>query len=246
VGRGGWETRDWPRARPSRPTSLPPSLLPRFALDHPAQRLGLPTGQHITLKATHVDSGEDIMKPYTPVSDDASLVGAVDFVIKVYPQGRVSRALDALKIGETVLAKGPRGRFSYSRNMASAIGMVAGGTGVTPMYQVAAAALRDGRDETKISLVFANVSAADILIKPALDALARSHPTRFAVHYVLNEPPAGWTGSAGFVTPDVLKKHLPPPGPRTLVARCGPPPMNKAVAAALEGLGHAKESLFEF
>lgn len=186
------------------------------------------------------------MKPYTPVSDDASLPGAVDFVVKVYPQGRVSRALDALKVGESVLAKGPRGRFNYSRNMAASIGMVAGGTGITPMYQVAAAALRDAGDETKISLVFANVAEEDILIKPQLDALVRSHPTRFTVHYVLNEPPAGWTGSAGFVTGDILKKHLPPPGPRTLVARCGPPPMNKAVAAALEGLGHARESLFEF
>ena len=135
------------------------------------------------------------------------------------------------------------------RNLEAACGAAVdffAGPSVPGLLRVAAAALRDGRDETKISLVFANVSAADILIKPALDALARSHPTRIAVHYVLNEPPAGWTGSAGFVTPDVLKKHLPPPGPRTLVARCGPPPMNKAVAAALEGLGHAKESLFEF
>ena len=222
----------------------PPFLSPRFALDHPAQRLGLPTGQHITLKCVTAD-GEEVMKPYTPVTDDATR-GTVDFVVKVYPQGRVSRALDALKVGDAVLAKGPRGRFEYARGMAREIGMIAGGTGITPCYQVAAAALADATDDTKISLIFANVTADDILIKDRLDALVVKHPTRFAVHYVLNDPPPGWSGSVGFVTPAIIAKHAPPPGEGVLVVRCGPPPMNKAVAAALEGLGYGKESLFEF
>ncbi len=38
-------------------------------------------GQHIILKAAGAD-GSDIMKPYTPVTDDDTL-GYVDFVIKV-------------------------------------------------------------------------------------------------------------------------------------------------------------------
>jgi cytochrome-b5 reductase len=72
--------------------------------------------------------------------------------------------------------------------------MIAGGTGVTPMYQVAAAILKDPHDTTRISLLFGNLTADDILIKQELDALAAAHPKRFSVFYVLNSPPANWTG----------------------------------------------------
>jgi NAD(P)H-flavin reductase len=36
------------------------------------------------------------------------------------------------------------------------IGMVAGGTGITPMLQIASAILKDPKDNTKIKLLFAN------------------------------------------------------------------------------------------
>jgi cytochrome-b5 reductase len=72
--------------------------------------------------------------------------------------------------------------------------MIAGGTGVTPMYQVAAAILKDPADTTRISLLFGNLTADDILIKQELEALAAAHPKRFSVLYVLNTPPAIWTG----------------------------------------------------
>lgn len=37
--------------------------------------------------------------------------------------------------------------------------MIAGGTGVTPMYQVAAAILKDPKDRTQVSLIFGNLTA---------------------------------------------------------------------------------------
>lgn len=55
----------------------------RFKLPYPDQVLGLPTGQHITLKYVKAD-GEEVLKPYTPITDDDT-VGHVDFVIKVRP-----------------------------------------------------------------------------------------------------------------------------------------------------------------
>ena len=69
-------------------------------------------------------------------------------------------------------------------------GMLAGGTGVTPMFQVVNAILRDPRDKTQLSLIFANVTEDDILLRTELDTLAAVHPN-FSVHYVLNNPPAG-------------------------------------------------------
>ena len=98
-------------------------------------------------------------------------------------------------------------------------------------------------------MVFGNLTEDDILLRAELDALTAQHPRRLRVHYVLNTPPAGkggWAGGVGFVTADVIREHLPAPGPGVMVLRCGPPAMNKAMQAHLEALGYAEDALFEF
>ncbi|KAK9805636.1 hypothetical protein WJX72_009442 [[Myrmecia] bisecta] len=216
----------------------------RFALPHKLQIMGLPTGQHITLKAVKAD-GTQIFKPYTPISDDDQ-PGFIDFVIKIYPDGRMSQHLDGMEVGDKLWFKGPRGRFQYQPNMKRAIGMLAGGTGITPMYQVAVAILKNGSDRTRISLIFANVSPDDILIQGELEALAAKHPDRFKVYYVLNKPPEGWKGGVGFVSKDHIQQHLPAPDKDVLVVRCGPPLMNKAMKEHLDVLGYTSDMQFEF
>ncbi len=83
---------------------------------------------------------------------------------------------------------------------------------------------------------------ASILACDSLRQVARAAQ----VYYVLNHPPAGWAGGVGHVTADMIRAHLPPPGPGVLVLRCGPPPMNKAMAAHLDALGYSKDMQFEF
>lgn len=63
-------------------------------------------------------------RPYTPVTDDDT-PGRVEFVIKVYPQGKLTQIMDKMKVGDTMQMKGPRGRFQYTRNMKRAIGKAA-------------------------------------------------------------------------------------------------------------------------
>ena len=206
--------------------------------------MGLPTGRHITLKGNW--EGTEVMRPYTPVTDDDTR-GSVTFVVKVYPTGRASRLLGGLAVGESVQAKGPRGRFVYAPGHHTAVGMVAGGTGVTPMLQVAKALLKDAAAaRTAVSLLFANVTEADILCRDELDALVGAHPGRFRVTYTLDEPGPGWGGEAGRVSAALLARALPPPGPGVLVCRCGPGPMTKAVGTLLEEAGYDPDSLFEF
>jgi cytochrome-b5 reductase len=91
-----------------------------FSLPEAKMRIGLPTGQHITFLAKDED-GKDVYRPYTPVTDD-DLPGAVEFVIKLYPNGKMSQMLSKMKVGDSMLMKGPRGRFQYTRNMKKAIG----------------------------------------------------------------------------------------------------------------------------
>lgn len=216
----------------------------RFALPHEEQLLGLPVGQHITLKVT-LPSGEEVLRPYTPTTE-TSQRGFVDFVIKVYPEGRMSQALDALSIGNRVLFKGPKGRFNYEQGKYSAIGMLAGGTGITPMYQVIQHILRDPNDTTKISLIFGNVTEDDILLKDELQQLAARRPGCLRVYQVLDKPPKNWREGAGFITENMIKEVMPPPGEGVIVLRCGPGPMNKAMEGCLDALGYTKDMQFQF
>jgi ferredoxin-NADP reductase len=46
--------------------------------------------------------------------------------------------------------------------------------------------------------------------------------------------------------PPPHRAHLPPPGADTLVLRCGPGPMNKALEAHLDALGYPTTQQFQF
>ena len=103
--------------------------------------------------------------------------------------------------------RGPKGAMVYRPNMCRRIGMIAGGTGITPMLQIVRAIIRGRKehgDRTLVDLLFANVNEEDILLRDDLDRLA-SEDGAFNVHYVLNNPPDGWTGGVGFVSEDMIK-----------------------------------------
>ena len=126
-----------------------------------------------------------------------------------------------LKIGDKIRVKGPRGQFNYTPTLSREVGMIAGGTGITPMLQIIRAALKNPQDRTKLSLIYANVNYEDILLKKELDQLADKYPTRFKVHYVLNNPPPGWVGGVGFVSKDQIAAHLPATHDNIKILLCG-------------------------
>lgn len=216
----------------------------RFALPTPTSVLGLPIGQHISCRGQDA-TGEEVIKPYTPTTLDSDL-GNFQLVIKMYPQGRMSHHFREMKVGDYMSVKGPKGRFKYQVGQVRAFGMLAGGSGITPMFQVARAILENPNDKTKVHLVYANVTPEDILLKEELDSLAEEYPDRFKIFYVLNQPPEVWNGGVGFVSQDMIKTHCPAPAEDIQILRCGPPPMNKAMAAHLEELGYTKEMQFQF
>lgn len=238
----------------------------RFALQHERQLLGLPIGQHITLRFED-KAGEEVQRSYTPVSSDDEL-GIVDFVIKVYspcerfPQGgKMSQHLDGLKIGESILMRGPRGeldyrgegKFSIVRGVGkkaetkqyrmTRIGMIAGGTGITPMLQVIRAIMKNPADKTEVWLIFGNQTEEDILLRKELEALPKE---RFHLWLMLDRPPSGWAQGSGYITEETLRQHLPVPDANTMVFNCGPPGMIKSAADKLVTLGYTEGQFFSF
>ncbi|KAH7329194.1 nitrate reductase [Stachybotrys elegans] len=215
----------------------------RFKLPSSRHILGLPIGQHISIGADLPQpdgSTKEIVRSYTPISGDHQ-PGYFDLLIKSYPQGNISKHLASLIIGQAIRVRGPKGAFSYTPNMVRHFGMIAGGTGITPMLQVIRAIVR-GRetgDVTKVDLIFANVTQQDILLKEDLDTLAKSD-SDIRIHYVLDKPPEGWTGGVGYVTSDMIQKWLPAAAPDVKILLCGPPPMISGLKKTTEALGFKK------
>ncbi|KAJ7293295.1 ferredoxin reductase-like C-terminal NADP-linked domain-containing protein [Mycena rebaudengoi] len=211
----------------------PNTAIYRFSLPRAGDTLGLPVGQHISVSAEI--NGKDIIRSYTPISSDDQK-GSFDLLIKSYELGNVSRHFSLLKLGDNIRVKGPKGMFQYTPGLTGGLGMIAGGSGITPMYQIINAVLKNPADRTALSLIYANVNPEDILMKTELDALARAHADRFKLYYVLNNPPAGWTGGVGFVSKDHIHEHLPASTHDAKILLCGPPPMITAMKKHLDEL----------
>jgi cytochrome-b5 reductase len=179
-----------------------------FALPRPTDVLGLPTGQHIALRATV--QGQSVSRSYTPISNNTDL-GRNELLIKVYPQGLMTKHLEAMSVCEEMEIRGPKGAMQYSRSYAKQIGMIAGGTGITPMYQLIRAICEDEKDNTKVSLLYANNTKEDILLREELDAFAAKDPAKFKVQYVLAKALDEWKGLKGFISQEMIKEHLAQP-----------------------------------
>jgi len=211
-------------------------------------------------------------RKYTPITGN-EVSGYVDLVIKVYRPGTVkmpdgkeiawedggkmSLYLDSKKVGDKIDIMGPLGVNEYlgkgvfklpGRTLTvNQVGMLAGGTGLTPMLQVVQAALRDPQDTCKFALIYANKTEGDILCRDILDDLVQKSKGRFKVTYTLDFPPAGWKDKKGFITADMIKECLPPPSDDALVLMCGPPPMVEfACKKNLEALKYSKPSMVFF
>jgi cytochrome-b5 reductase len=207
-----------------------------FALPTPSTTLGLPTGQHVAIRA--LIDGKPVVRSYTPVSNDSDR-GVLELVVRCYPDGLLtSRHLAGLRAGvDRVEFRGPRGAMRYRRGWARKIGMLAGGTGITPMYQVVRAICEDPEDETQVSLVYANREEGDILLREELEALAERYPKKLKLWYLLDAAPEGWGYGVGYVTREVLRERMPPPGGDGKVMLCGPPGMVNAAKGMLVEMG---------
>uniref|UniRef100_G3Q991 NADH-cytochrome b5 reductase n=1 Tax=Gasterosteus aculeatus aculeatus TaxID=481459 RepID=G3Q991_GASAC len=241
----------------------------RFALPSPEHILGLPIGQHIYLSA-RID-GKLVVRPYTPVSSDDDK-GFVDLVVKIYfkdvnpkfPEGgKMSQYLESLRINDTIDFRGPSGLLVYrgkgvfdiqpdkksptETKTAKRVGMIAGGTGITPMLQLITAVMKDPQDQTVCYLLFANQTEKDILLRPELEEIQVNHPDRFKLWFTLDSAPEDWEYSQGFISEDMVREHLPPADDDTLILMCGPPPMIQfACNPNLDKIGHSNSRRFTF
>jgi cytochrome-b5 reductase len=231
----------------------------RFALPEDDMVSGLHIASAVLTKFKPEGAEKPVLRPYTPVSDEDAR-GYVDLLVKKYPNGPMSTHIHSLAPGDKLDIKGPLPKYPWSANKHQHIGLIAGGTGITPMWQLVRAIFNNPEDKTKVTLVFGNLTEEDILLKKELAELENTYPQRFRAFYTLDNPPKEWQGGKGVIGKELLKTVLPEPKTENIkVFVCGPPGMMNAISGnkksprdqgelvgVLKELGYTSEQVYKF
>ncbi|EJK68729.1 hypothetical protein THAOC_10067 [Thalassiosira oceanica] len=174
---------------------------------------------------------------------------------------------EELKIGETMTFKHIDFNVKIPAPFAQKrIGMIAGGTGITPMIQALHAILgsetaTDGQKSAteEVTLLYGSRESSDILGEDMLKQWAKDQPEKFkSIDVLSNEPEnSGYNGERGFIDKEKIQKYLPPAslGNDVIIFVCGPPIMykllcgprdEKEVTGILGELGYTSEQVFKF
>ena len=154
--------------------------------------LGLPSGRKLNhpvssaiLMNVPKEDGKFTLRPYNPISSEE---GSFKLLIKIYPEGVAGKYVSQLKVGEKVAFKQTKGnikKFQFPFEEAQKITMVAGGTGIAPMYQALVPILEQSTQQVR--LLYGSKTLSDIMLKKELDELGEKYSDRFSVYYVIGD-----------------------------------------------------------
>jgi predicted ferric reductase len=139
-----------------------------------------------------------------------------------------------LEPGTTVYVDGPHGVFSIDQDEGPGFGLIAGGVGIAGLISMLRT-MADREDTRPVLLFYANRDWDGVAFREELEELTAK--LNLTVTHVVELPPDGWNGESGYLTADVLRRHLPPAYRRFQFFICGPDPMMDAAEAALVELG---------
>jgi cytochrome-b5 reductase len=199
------------------------------------------------------------VRPYTPISTNAD-TGFFDLLVKDYGEnGRMSTYLtEDLKVGESVEFKHiPFNVKIQAPFPQRKIGMLVGGTGITPMIQALHAILGDSSSTTKVTMLYGSKVSSDILGEELLSKWSTDN-NRLQVVHVLSEEPedSDWKGPRGFISKELIEKYMPSPDDKdSIIFICGPPMLYKALCGArdekelsglLADMGYSADQVYKF
>lgn len=204
---------------------------------------------------------EDVIRPYTPISTNHQ-IGSFDLLVRYYENGKMTQHFKHMKVGESVDFK----HISFNVKIqapkfvsCSHIGMIVGGTGITPMIQALHAILGgENAKKTKVVMLYGSRDSKDILAEDLLKSWEEAYPQHFEVVHVLSHEPndSSWTGKRGFIDKELIKEKFAPPDEKEqLIMVCGPPPMynvfcgprdDKELTGVLRELGYGVDQVYKF
>jgi propane monooxygenase reductase subunit len=158
------------------------------------------------------------------------------FIIKKYPAGKFSNALDegAIEIGASVTVRGPYGSCFRRENKTGPLVLVAAGSGMSPIWSILNDHIASGEDRP-VHFFYGARTRRDLFYVEEIAAIVAEHPTVTFVPVLSHaDDDASWDGARGFVH-EVVGSELRRLGIETDgdAYACGPPPMIDALQPVL-------------
>lgn len=194
------------------------------------QALSFRAGQFAFL--TIADSSFSLEQHPFSVASSARRDDHLEFAVKEL--GDFTSTIGTIPTGQTAWVDGAYGSMHLPDDD-SGLFLVAGGIGISPILSMIRT-LRDEGRRVPVVLVYAADRIEELAYEPELDALVDE--LDLTIVRVLADPPADWDGEVGFVTDELVTRHL-PEGAATEwhSVACGPPPMMEVVERALLASG---------
>ena len=191
-------------------------------------------GQYVSVA---LDIGESrLNRPYTIRScPKDALNGSYTLTIKESASGFAAPyILQNWQVGTKVTLSAPLGEFYYQElRDARHVVALAGGSGITPFYSMAAAIV-DGTEDFQLTILYGSRTRDSILLGRELDELAAHSGGKVQVVHVLSHEEAEGC-ETGFLTAELIRKYAPQGDYSVFV--CGPKPMYAFLRGELPKLG---------
>ena len=180
-------------------------------------------------------------RPYS-ISSQPNQTGYYDITVRRVPDGFVSTyLLDDIKIGDSFQSTSPAGQFHHNPLFhGDDLIFIAGGSGITPFMSM----IREVTDKDinrRAHLIYGSRIEDDIVFKDELEERSKGHQN-LTISTVISEPSKGYSGSAGFITADLIKELVKDTKDKMFYV-CGPEVMYTFVLAELAKLKIPKKQI---
>ncbi|HAD35003.1 MAG TPA: hypothetical protein DCF44_11020 [Chitinophagaceae bacterium] len=200
-------------------------------------------GQHLTIKVNR--HGEILYRTFS-ISSVPNAGNSLTLTIKKIKDGKVTNYLaDSLRVGDTLEVTSPSGQFFINPEPAHQkhYVMIAGGSGITPIYSMIGAILKF-EPKSKITLLYANRNSNSIIFKEKLEQWTKEFYTQLEVKHFLSEEENPKKAIKGYITRISLEEMLKQYGKSKLdFYLCGPEIMTNKLLDDLASLGVAKDKI---
>jgi len=189
-------------------------------------------GQFLTFH--WIIAGKLVPRSYT-VSSSSTHSEYVEITPKRVTDGTVSHFLhDQVKLGSSVEATGPYGRFYFDESIHRSIVLIAAGSGITPMISMLRY-INDLRLTTLVTLLYCVRRREDIIFETELEKLKDSCPN-LDYCVCLSQPDESWNGHKGRLSQQLIVNLVSDFSTPTFFL-CGPSGFMKNAHAILASLG---------
>jgi ring-1,2-phenylacetyl-CoA epoxidase subunit PaaE len=211
--------------------AVPPEQRATFAFE---------PGQFLTVRATI--GGQDVRRSYSISSPRSAYTRQGELTLGIRPvEGGVfsNWAASELKVGDTLKAMPPDGRFTVHKARALHRVGFAAGSGITPILSLMASTLEESAD-SKFTLVYGNRRMGSVMFNEALQDLKDRYASRLTLIHILSrqaqEVPLLEGRIDGAKVRELIATLL-PVGSMDEVFVCGPEAMIEATEKALLDAG---------